>query len=96
MDARALKEYVSDHPKGVLIRMIDGREFRVPHRDVIWFTPAFGQPESRVGRYSTAFHVADEGVGRLLNALLVAEVTPLKPHGNGHGGKGKKGKPKRG
>lgn len=95
MDAKALKEFVNDHPEGVLIRMVDGREFRVPHRDFIWFTPAYGQPESRVGRYSTAFFVAHEGVGRLLNALLVEEVAPLKTNGK-PGRRGDRGRPRRG
>ena len=95
MDARAMKEYVNDHPEGVLIRMVDGREFAVPHRDFIWFTPSYGQPETKVGRYSTAFYVAHEGVGRMLNALLVAEVAPLKPRGNGRKPSARKPKPKR-
>jgi hypothetical protein len=85
MDPRALKEFVNTHPDGVVIRMIDGTEYEIPHRDFIWFTPGFLQPESRVGRLSTCFYVSHEGVGRLVNALLVAEVVPMK----GRNGKGR-------
>ena len=85
MEARALKAFVNDHPNGVVIRMVDGREYQVPHRDFVWFTPGFGESDGRTNRLSTSFYVAEEGVGRLVNALLVAEVVPMNggAHGNG-------------
>lgn len=89
MDANALRQFVSDHPEGVVLRMVDGKEYRIPHRDYVWFTPAYGQPESRVGRFSTSFYVSEEGVGKLVNPVLVAEVMPITPNGRGTGRSGK-------
>lgn len=88
MEISALRQFVSDHPEGVVIRMVDGKEYTIPHRDYIWFTPGYGQPESRVGRYATSFYVSEDGTGRLVNALLVAEVLPLKKASNGQGPSG--------
>lgn len=87
MDTAALRTFVNEHPEGVVIRMVDGKMYRIPHRDYIWFTPSFGQPESKVGRYSTAFWLfdVDEETNRLVNSMLVLDVSPLKK--NGHGGK---------
>ena len=68
---------VNESPKGVIIKMIDGTLYSVPHRDWVWFTPATEMPESRVGRFATSFYVAVDGIGHLVNALLVAEITPI-------------------
>lgn len=83
MDIRALKEYISDHPEGVLIRMVDGTVYPVPHRDYVWFTPAADAPANRGTRLATSFYVSVEGVGKLVNALLVADVGPLTKIGHG-------------
>lgn len=82
MNIIAIREFVNDHPQGVVIRMVDGREYTIPHRDYVWFTPSSGKLGAA---FATSFYVAHEGVGRLVNAFLVAEVQPLKV--NGHGGK---------
>lgn len=81
MDIRAIREFVNSHAEGVRIRMVDGTEYDVPHRDYIWFTPATEMPETKVGRFATSFYVSVEGVGRLVNALLVAAVEPLRRNG---------------
>ena len=78
MDIRAIREFVNDHPSGVKIRMIDGTEYVVPYRDWVWFTPTGNSPDSRTVRVGTSFFVSVDSVGRLINALLVKEVVPLK------------------
>lgn len=83
MDIRAIKEFVSDHPEGVVIRMVDGSSYTIPHRDYIWFTPAADSPANRGTRYATSFYVSVDGVGKLVNAMLVAEVHPLGRNGHG-------------
>lgn len=85
MDAMTLKSFVTEHPDGVRIRMVDGTTCDAPHRDSIWVTPAYGKPEQGVGRYATSFWLHDTGTdqARLVNALLVAEVEPLRTNGNG-------------
>lgn len=86
MDCKALRIFVEDHPQGVVIEMIDGTRYRVPHRDFIWFTPAYGRAESRVGRLATSFwlHDGERDETRLVNAMLVKDVAPLPSNGNGH------------
>lgn len=91
MDPRALRDFVNNHPDGVVIRMVDGHEYRVPHRDFVWFTPTFGTGPARAGGLTTSFwlHDAEHDETRLINALVVREVSPLGR--NGHGGeRGKK------
>ena len=85
MNIAAIREFVNDNPNGVLIRMIDGTEYEIPHRDYVWFTPSSGRQGTM---FATSFYVAYKGVGRLVNALLIAEVLPLKK--NGHGPKSSK------
>jgi hypothetical protein len=85
MDLNSLKDFVNSHPGGVRIRMVDGTKYSLPHRDYIWFTP--GQGDSRVSRNATSFYLSDNGVARLVNALLIAEVSPLPSNGNGKHGK---------
>lgn len=79
MDAKMLREFVGGHPRGVVIKMIDGTRYTVPHRDFIQFPSPAGAAESRVPRFPTAFAVYHEESFRLVNALLVAEVVPLVP-----------------
>jgi hypothetical protein len=81
MDAKALKLYCDRQAGGVIIRMIDGTEYRIPHRDYVWFTPGFGEAEKRAGRSGTSFWIADTNTEeyRIVNALLVKEVVALPP-----------------
>lgn len=92
MDTRKLRTCIEDNPAGVEIRMVNGTVYRTPHRNFIWFTPAYGQPESRVGRMATSFwlHDAQRDETRLVNSLLVAEVIPLSSNGGGCRGKSRK------
>ncbi len=87
MDVRALKKFVEDHPEGVRIRMVDGREFKVPHRDYVSFNPGPDSPEGRRAPYGTAFFVWKDEVPHLLNDLLVEEVTGLRAGRNGSNGR---------
>jgi hypothetical protein len=95
MDANAVRARVNEHPEGVEIRMIDGTVYVVPHRDYVWFTRLYGQPESRGGRYATSFwlHDAKADTARLVNSMLVADITPLARNGGGKpGGRPRKSK----
>lgn len=85
MDPTTLKTFVDEHPEGVAIRMVDGKVYRIPHRDYIWFVPSHDQHKSKVRRYSAAFwlHDVEEETNRLVNAVLVREVTQLKKDGDG-------------
>jgi hypothetical protein len=85
MDIASIREFVNDHLNGVLIRMVDGTEYKNPHRDYVWFTPSSGKAGSR---FAPSFYIDRGGVGRLVNAPLVAQVVPLKS--NGHGRRQKK------
>jgi hypothetical protein len=92
VDAKALRLYVERHPGGVVIHMIDGTSYEIPHRDYIWFTPAFGDADSKVQRPGTSFWIADAASEeyRLVNALLVRDVVPLAARGRRKGrGKGR-------
>jgi len=97
MDVAAIRRYVNDNPDGILIRMVDGTEYPVPHRDWVWFTPTILPHEDKPSRPSnTSFWIAHEGYGKLINALLVKELVPLaaKKNGNGSHGGGRKRKSK--
>jgi hypothetical protein len=86
MDTNALRSFVNEHPAGVRLRLADGTEYRLLHRDYIWFTPAFGKRDRRAGRYATCFWIHDPETQetKLVNALLVTEATPLaRDAGNG-------------
>jgi hypothetical protein len=89
MDAKALKLFVERHPAGVIIRMIDGTAYEIPHRDYIWFTPTFGEGEGKAPRIGTSFWIADPRTEeyRLVNAMLVKEAVPLNSTGKGKGRK---------
>jgi hypothetical protein len=95
MDLKSIRDFVSSHPHGVLIKMVDGTKYEVPHRDYIWMGPP---PEARTGRgpHSTSFivHTKNDEM-RLVNALLVTEISGLSQNGNGHA-KPRKGKRKSG
>lgn len=99
MNANDIRRIINEHPEGVLIKMVDGTKYKVPHRDWVWLTPAFGGEESRFGRFSSCFGVYDGDSLRWVNSLLVAEISPMKArgggsNGNGHG-QGKKPRRKR-
>ncbi len=85
MNANDIRRFINDHPDGVVIWMIDGTKYKVPHRDYVWLTPAFGGPESRFGRYATSFGVYQGEELRWVNCLLVAEIVPMKVRRNGNG-----------
>lgn len=101
MDIRALRGFINTHPDGVILRMVDGAEYPVPHRDWVWFTPPTQSSTGKSVQFPSSFYLAVDGVGRLVNALLVAEVIPISrsnghsSNGNGNHGKGgKRGKSK--
>jgi hypothetical protein len=77
MDLNAIRQFVQDNPAGVVIRMVDGTEYPIPHRDHIWFTPHSDAPENRGTRLATSFYVSVDGVGKLVNAMVVREVVPM-------------------
>jgi len=87
MDLTALRKIVQDHPEGVVIRLVDGTKYEVPHRDFISLGPP---PEMRSPRsaHATSFLIWDGEGMRLVNALVVAEVVPIQQNGkngkNGH------------
>ncbi len=81
MDFASFRRFVNDHPEGVTIRMVDGTEYQVPHRDYISLGPP---PEAR-SRSATSFLVWDGEGMRLVNALVVAEVVPMNGGANGNG-----------
>ncbi len=91
MDANAVRSFVNEHPQGVRIKMVDGTVYNMPHRDYVWFTPGFGQPEGRVGRLATSFWLYDAAADAnlLVNALLVTDLAPLKRSTKGKGRKRK-------
>ncbi|HYE61326.1 MAG TPA: hypothetical protein VD997_04965 [Phycisphaerales bacterium] len=79
MDVAAIRRFVYEHPQGVVIRMIDGTEYQIPHRDWVWFTPAIRPDEEKPSNPSkTSFYIAFEGYPKMINALLVKEVYPMQ------------------
>ena len=93
MDTFAVRTYFNEHPDGVEIEMVDGTVYQVPHRDYVWFTPAFGREEKRIGRLATSFWMHDpkREETKLVNALLVKSLSPWRPGTNGsHGQKRRK------
>lgn len=87
MELEAIKRMVQKYPEGISIRMIDGKVYKIPHRDFV----SFGAPkEMLIGKLRTTgtsfiiFERGDISSFCLVNAMLVAEVTPLHNNGNGH------------
>lgn len=96
MDIERIRKFLHEHPAGIAIRMVNGTEYRIPHRDYITFGPLREKSDGeRVAVGSTFLVFENDGFEsmKLVNALLVSEVVPLKLNGNGHG-KGKKSKKK--
>lgn len=83
MDIRSIRDFVGEHPHGVLLVMADGTEHVVPHRDYLSFGPLRETGEARRGPHATAFVLWEKGTlrMRLVNALLVREVVPLNGQG---------------
>lgn len=95
MELDAIRNFIRDHPDGVLIRMVDGQEYPIPHRDWISFGPVQKTLSGKEVVRGTSFLIFEEPGGvssmRLVNALLVKEVVQLKQNGNGHHAAGQKG-----
>lgn len=89
MELKAIREFVNDHPEGVVIRMVNGTEYEIPHRDYVWFVPAGGS-DGKPSRAATSFYISHDEVGRLVNALLVSEIVPMKRNGKSQSGGRKK------
>lgn len=95
MDLESLREFVQAHADGVKLRMVDGTEYLVPHRDYVSFGPPTSETTGRrVTRTSFILYDIRENFRmRLLNALLVASVEPYGTNGSGKpGGRSRKKK----
>lgn len=97
MDLGSVRHIVNGNPQGVIIRMIDGTEYRLPHRDYI----TLGAPpeeKSQRSAHKTVFVIELDDGFHLVNALLVKEIVPLPIKGsngkNGINGKNGHGKSK--
>ena len=89
MELEAIRKYMQDHPDGMKIRMADGTTYDIPHRDWVSFGPPQKTITGKEMIKGTSFMIFEEaGVGmtamKLLNALLVIELSPLTKNGNGH------------
>lgn len=95
MELESIRKFVQDHPDGVRIRMIDGKVFDIPHRDWISFGPPAKNLAGKDVLRGTSFIVYEEAGGvhgmKLVNAMMVADVSPMKLNGNGHNGHGGQG-----
>jgi len=89
MELEAIRKFVQDHAEGALIRLIDGTKYRIPHRDWVSFGPPQRVGSGKEVLRGTSFIVFEAPGGmsfmKLVNPMLVAEVSPLKSNGNGHG-----------
>lgn len=70
-----------------MVRLIDGTKLKVPHRDSL----SFGAPKEMLngrqmikGTSFVFYETGDISSMRLVNAMLVADVVPMKSNGNGH------------
>lgn len=89
MELEAIRKFMQDHPDGMTIRMADGTKYDIPHRDWVSFGPPQKTITGKEMIKGTSFMIFEEaGVGmtamKLLNALLVVELSPLTKNGNGH------------
>lgn len=95
MDLESIRKFVQDHPDGVIIRMVDGTKYPIPHRDWISFGPPAKSITGKDVLRGTSFIVYDEPGGvfgmKLVNAMLVAEVSPMKQNGRAGGKRRKAG-----
>src|SRR2546423_1287073 len=94
MDIEAIRQFLDEHPQGIRVRMIDGTEYRIPHRDYMALGPPRNLAGGGRGRSATSFivyDISDDLRLRLVNSLLVADVSPLNRNGAGpHRGRKKK------
>lgn len=93
MNLESIRDYLDQHPEGVLVRMIDGTEYRVPHRDYASFGPLGESKVTPRGRNATSFIVYDVNNDlrmKLVNALLVKEVVPMQGKGGSSGRRGRR------
>lgn len=74
MDIAALKKFVSEQTGGVLIRLVNGHEYKIRHRDFIVFNP---NADEAARRATSSFIVWEPDGPVLINALIVAQVKPL-------------------
>jgi len=87
MELEAIRNFVQTHPEGIVIRMVDGTRYTIPHRDYL----SFGAPKKTLsGTSFVLYETGDISSMRLLNALLVAEVLPLGKNGGTAKGKRRK------
>jgi len=85
VELEAIRKYMHEHPSGIQIKLVDGRLYRIPHRDYVFFGPPRETLSAKRGVHGTSFFVFDEEIEtmKLVNALLVIHVEPLKRNGNG-------------
>lgn len=98
MNVEAIRSFMDGHPDGIVVEMVDGKQFKIPHRDYVSFGPPRDVPGANRGRYATAFivyDIDDDLRMRMLNALLVKELHALeRRNGNGSHKKGPRKKSK--
>jgi hypothetical protein len=88
MELEVIHKFVQDHPQGIVICMIDGERIKIPHRDFITFGPTKeSSAGKRVAKGTTFIVFEGDSLAsmRLLNALLVKDVRPLKNTGKDKG-----------
>lgn len=94
MGIESIRRLMQENPQGVRVRMVDGKKYTIPHRDFVSFGPPRDTPEARRAPGATSFIVYEPNYTfRLVNALLVAEVSPLPANGHGRAAK-RRGKKK--
>ncbi len=84
MEIERIRKFVHEHPSRGVMRMVGGTEYRIPHRDSMTFGPLRGKSTGEMVAVGTSFLVFDgDGLEsmKLVNALLVSEVVPLKADG---------------
>ena len=89
MELEAIKQMVQKYPHGVQIRMVDGKVYKIPHRDFLSFGAPKEMMSGKLRTTGTSFIVFERGDIAsfcLVNALLVAEVVPYQGNGNGKNG----------
>jgi hypothetical protein len=90
MELEKIRKFVHEHPEGVVIHMVNGTTYTIPHRDYITFGPLRETSKGEQVAAGTTFMVF-EGPGleymKLVNAMLVAEVSVQKSGGKGKGRK---------
>jgi hypothetical protein len=86
MNVEAIRHFMDEHPDGIVVRMVDGSEFKIPHRDYVSFGPPRDTPAANRGRYATAFivyDIDDDLRMRMVNALLVKDLQAWERGKNG-------------